>query len=114
MELMVVVAIVSILAIYAYPNYMAHVLKTRRVEAQGILVQDASYLERLYTEIGCYNPKSDKTCGSASDAVQLCPPQTGTPAPPRLPNCQSPSIGASTSIDQPSGIQLAALSVPGV
>lgn len=89
-EMLVVLAIVAILATIAYPSYLSYAIKTRRAEAQGLLAQDAAYMERLFTQTGCYNPKSDLTCGSASDAADLCP---SSPATPMLPYCQSPSTG---------------------
>ena len=38
-ELMIVVAVVAILAAIAYPNYSAHVLKSRRAQAKADLVE---------------------------------------------------------------------------
>jgi type IV pilus assembly protein PilE len=61
-ELMVVVGIVAILAAIAYPSYLAQITKTRRADAQSVLMQAAQYMERIYTENGCYDGLS---CGAA-------------------------------------------------
>jgi type IV pilus assembly protein PilE len=48
-ELMVVVVIISILAMIAYPSYMKIVGKSHRRAAQACLVNYAQYMERFYT-----------------------------------------------------------------
>lgn len=48
-ELMIVVAIVGILARIAYSSYQSSVAKSRRNVAQGCLVEQAQYMERIYT-----------------------------------------------------------------
>ena len=53
-ELLVVVAIIGILAALSYPTYVDQVHKTRRTDAQGVLVQDGQYMERFFTENGTY------------------------------------------------------------
>jgi type IV pilus assembly protein PilE len=71
-ELMVVVSIVAILAAVAYPSYQAQIAAGRRSDAQAELMQLAQFMERLYTETGCYNPGSDNDCSE------------GTPGPPSI------------------------------
>ena len=80
-ELVVTMAILSILAIIAYPNYVSQITSTRRADAMGVLLQDAAYLERLYTLNGCYNAGADGICGTSDDAN------------PTLPYTQSPASG---------------------
>jgi type IV pilus assembly protein PilE len=84
-ELLVVVTIVGILAAIAYPSYRNQVERTRRADAQAVLMQAAQYLERVYTENGAYNPdgfalpytKSPIDGSEAYYAISL-PTQTAT------------------------------------
>ncbi len=48
-ELMIAVAIVSILAAVALPSYQQHVMKTRRALAKGCLIELGQHMERQYT-----------------------------------------------------------------
>ncbi|MCO5054792.1 MAG: type IV pilin protein [Thermomonas sp.] len=48
-ELLVVVAIIGVLSSIAYPSYVDHVRRTRRVAAEGCLSALAQQLERFYT-----------------------------------------------------------------
>jgi len=47
-ELMIVVAIVAILASVAYPAYTSQVRKSRRADAETVLLQAEQYLQRYY------------------------------------------------------------------
>ena len=49
LELMITVAIVGILANIAYASYSSSVAKSRRNAAQGCLMEQAQYMERVYT-----------------------------------------------------------------
>ncbi|MCP3674722.1 MAG: prepilin-type N-terminal cleavage/methylation domain-containing protein, partial [Gammaproteobacteria bacterium] len=53
-EVMIVVAIVSILAAIAFPSYQESVAKAKRADAQGALVSLAGVMERFYTENNTY------------------------------------------------------------
>lgn len=53
-ELMIVVAIVSILSAIAYPSYRQFVLKGRRAEGRAALVGILQAQERYYTQYGKY------------------------------------------------------------
>lgn len=62
MELMITVAIVAILASIAYPSYRAQVQKSRVAAIQSELLTFAQYLERRYSETGCYDAGADAIC----------------------------------------------------
>ncbi|NOR71033.1 MAG: prepilin-type N-terminal cleavage/methylation domain-containing protein [Methylomarinum sp.] len=53
-ELMIVVAIIGVLAGIAYPSYQDSVLKSRRRDAEGVLLGFANAMERYYTETNSY------------------------------------------------------------
>lgn len=48
-ELLITVAIVSILAAIAYPSYLTHVAKTNRNAAKACMTQYTQFMERYYT-----------------------------------------------------------------
>lgn len=47
---MITVAIVAILAAVTYPSYREYIDRSRRSEAQGILMEAAQWMERFYAE----------------------------------------------------------------
>ncbi len=55
-ELMITVAIIGILAAIAYPSYVDQVRKSRRADAQSLLLQSANRQERYYTTEYTYAP----------------------------------------------------------
>ena len=73
-ELLVTVAIVAILAAIAYPSYTEYVQRARRTDAQGAMLENAQFMQRLYTETGCFNPGADRRCAAPnSDAGVTLP-----------------------------------------
>lgn len=69
-ELMIVMVIIGIITAIAYPSYLNHLQKSRRVDAQTALLELAQYMERYYTTNGTYvgavlpftaSPKDDAT-----------------------------------------------------
>lgn len=54
-ELLVVVAIIAILASVAYPSYQDYIRRAARAQAEGILLENAQFLERNYTLANRYD-----------------------------------------------------------
>jgi len=74
LELVVAMAIVGILASIAYPSYQRYLVKSRRADAQGALLELAGFLERSYTVNGCYFDKGDDgICGNGDDSTPNLP-----------------------------------------
>ena len=77
-ELMITVAIIGILAAIAYPSYREYVAKSRRAEAQALLMQSAQWMERFYAENYSY---STNTAGvSVNDATMFKARYSQSPA----------------------------------
>lgn len=53
-ELMIVVAIIGIVAMIAYPSYNQYILKTHRVEGKELLARAASMQERYFADNNAY------------------------------------------------------------
>ena len=53
-ELMIVVAVLSIIVAIGYPSYMEHIKKSRRAEGMGQLLELADRMERAYSDRGTY------------------------------------------------------------
>ena len=77
MELMIVVAIIGILAGIAYPTYQDSVRKSRRADAEAVLLELAQWMERFYTE----NNRYDQTRAGVAVALPFAQsPKEGGPA----------------------------------
>lgn len=74
-ELLIAVAIVGILAAVAYPSYQTYVARANRAEAQGILMENAQFLERNYTTANRYDQDS---VGAATALPHATSPKDGT------------------------------------
>ena len=66
-ELLVAVAIISILAGVAYPSYMDYVLKSKRSEAQSILLDIANRQEMYYLDHHQYASNLKTELGLSTD-----------------------------------------------
>lgn len=53
-ELMVVVAIIGIISAFAYPSYRDNVRRSDRSSARALLLEDAQFMERFFTENSSY------------------------------------------------------------
>ncbi len=61
-ELMITVAVIGILGAVAYPSYTDQVTRTRRAAASGCLLEQAQFMERVYTT----NLRYDTNDGAAT------------------------------------------------
>ncbi len=67
-ELMIVVAIIGILAVIAYPSYMDSVRKSRRGDGQAALLNAAQQMEVYYARNATYSTTlTDSNIAAASD-----------------------------------------------
>lgn len=55
-ELMIAVAIVGILGTVSMSSYKTYITKSRRADAQAVLLNLAQFMERVYTENNTYKP----------------------------------------------------------
>ena len=53
-ELMIVIAVLSIIVAVGYPSYLEQVKKSRRAEGMGQLLELADRMERSYSDNGTY------------------------------------------------------------
>ena len=53
-ELMIVLAVLSIIVAVGYPSYQEHIKKSRRAEGMGQLLELADRMERAYSDSGTY------------------------------------------------------------
>lgn len=79
-ELVIVVAIISILAAIAIPNYQEYVRRGHRAAAKAVLMDNVQFLERNFTANNCYH-RTDGACSTAAVTIALPKtqaPETGT------------------------------------
>lgn len=69
-ELMITIAIVGILASVAIPSYQESVIKSRRADAEGALMNFANAMERHFTEANSYCDAA--VTGAKGTAVEDC------------------------------------------
>lgn len=81
-ELMIVVAIISIISAFAYPSYRENVRRGNRAEVRALMLENAQFMERFLTENNSYL----QTAGAA-------------PTPPVLPNTVSPRGATGTKVN---------------
>ncbi len=68
-ELMITVAVVGILAAIAYPSFTEQIARSRRTEAQTVLLSGQQWMERFYSENYRYDKNSAGT--SVTDNSQF-------------------------------------------
>lgn len=67
-EVMIVVAIIGILAAIAYPSYTQYVQRSRRAEAQTVLMEAAQFMQRFYASNNSYAMQLNGTTAVALPA----------------------------------------------
>lgn len=77
-ELLVTLLIVGILAAIAYPSYQAFVARANRAEAEGILMENAQFLERNYTIANRYDTVNADGTGGAPAIIAQSPKPIST------------------------------------
>lgn len=86
-ELLIAIAVIGILTAIAYPSYQDSIQKTRRAEAQGDLMELASFMERYFTESNTYvgaalpftnSPRAGTAFYTIGAAIAPGPPSTFT------------------------------------
>lgn len=81
-EIMIVVAIIGIISSIAYPAYMENVRSSRRAAIQGCLMEQAHFMERLYStnmryDVAGQNPPACQG-GAAGFYTMTIPVRTAT------------------------------------
>ncbi|MBU6955316.1 type IV pilin protein [Hahella sp. HN01] len=74
-ELLIVIAIIGIIAAFAYPSYQESVAKSRRADAQGALIGLSSALERFYSEGFTYGGAAEGKKNTGAPLPALYPSQ---------------------------------------
>lgn len=70
-EVMITVAIIAVLAIFAIPTYQHYVVKSRLVEGRGVLDKNYLYLDRMYNKFNGYVKSNTRdSSGNLSDFIQ--------------------------------------------
>lgn len=78
---MITVAIVAILAAVAYPSYKDYIDRSRRSDAQAILMEAAQWMERFYAENYRYDKNTADVAVATLFAVRFTQsPRTGAAA----------------------------------
>jgi type IV pilus assembly protein PilE len=72
LELLVVIALISVLMAIAVPTYSSYIVRGQRSAAKAALMQSADFLERNYTTYGTYST------GASAAAVTLPNPNAPT------------------------------------
>ena len=73
-ELMIVSLIVAVLAAIALPAYQESVRKTRRADAQGMMMELVQRMESFYAQNRCYSNADDLTTTGICDGAAVAVP----------------------------------------
>ncbi len=79
-ELMIVIAIIGIIAAFAYPSYLEQMRDTRRADCSGALVSLGNAMERHYSVNGSYLAAAAAGADTGAPAIfpAACPVDGGT------------------------------------
>lgn len=77
-ELMITVAIVAILAAIAYPSYTEYVRRAHRADIKTALLDDAQFLERVFTETNDYTKNAAGAVITQASLPRVQSPNSGT------------------------------------
>jgi type IV pilus assembly protein PilE len=58
----------------AIPIYTAYVVRAKRAEARATLMQAAQFMERNYSQAGCYNHTNQADCTAGAGILTALPP----------------------------------------
>jgi type IV pilus assembly protein PilE len=76
-EVMIVVAVIGILSAIAMPSYQEYMRRSKRSEAQAILMEAAQYMQRYYSANDRYTVTAGSTTTEAEqqvDSASMLPP----------------------------------------
>jgi type IV pilus assembly protein PilE len=104
-ELMIVVVIVGIIAAIAYPSYQDYVERTRRVDAQGVLMEMSAAMERYYASNNSYEGAA--AAGADTGAPEIFPDESPLAGNPKYYDLtiQAANANAYTLRATPKGVQ---------
>jgi len=73
-ELMITVAVIGIMAAIAYPSYTQFVLRASRTDAKSLLLENAQFMERFFTNnntyVGAALPNTVSPKGAAGSSIR--------------------------------------------
>ncbi|MBY0572687.1 MAG: type IV pilin protein [Undibacterium sp.] len=75
-ELMIAVAIIGIITVLTYPSYTDNVRRTNRADVRGILLENAQFMQRVFTENDSFFPRA--TPATAPTLPFLVAPRNAT------------------------------------
>lgn len=93
-ELMIVVVIIGLIAAFSYPSYQEYIERTRRVDAQGALMEMAAAMERHYASNNSYEAAA--AGGADTGAPAIFPDESPLEGNPKYYDLRIQAAGANT------------------